>query len=217
MSATNQNSPEPLCAEILAHAQRECDEILHHAAAEAEAILAAASVEAETILRETLDRAQIEAARRKELILATVAVETARLRSARVESLLESVREEIRRRLLARNFAARETIVALAAEAIRQMPGNGFSLKISAADHAAFGNGLPDEISQRAGRSSLSLVISSDAAMTDGGVIVQTADGLQLWDNHLLSRLERLGPELRRPIAVRTSLVSDQPAAGGGA
>ena len=209
MSTTNQNSPDVLCAEILADAKRQSEEILQRAKTEAETTLAAASAEAEKIRRERRDQAQVEAARRKELILATVAVETGRLRSARVEALLESVREEIHRRLLARNFDACETIIALAAEAIRRMPGNDFVLKISAADHAAFGDGLAGEIARRVGRPPLNLTMTADSAISDSGVIVQTADGFQFWDNRLLSRLERLWPELRRQIAMQTSLVSE--------
>ena len=209
MTTTNQNSPAVLCAEILAEARRESEDILSRAKTEAESILAAATAEAEKIRQEKREQAQAEAARRRELILATVAVEVGRLRAARVETLLESVREEIRRRLLARNFDARETIIALAAEAIRRMPGNDFALKISAADHAVFHDGLAGEIAQRLGRPPLNLTMAADPTMNDSGIIVQTADGFQFWDNRLFSRLERLWPELRRQIAVCASLVGE--------
>jgi vacuolar-type H+-ATPase subunit E/Vma4 len=217
MDAAKQHSPDLLCAEILAEAKRESEVILQRAKTEAEAILAAASAAAEKIRRERREQAQAEAARRKELILATVAVEAGRLRSARVEALLESVREEIRRQLSARNFDARETIVALAAEAIRQMPGNNFVLKISAVDCVAFGDELAGEIAQRVGRSPLNLAISADATVTGGGIIIQTADGFQIWDNRLLTRLDRLWPELRTQIAIRASLVDENNSTGGGA
>jgi vacuolar-type H+-ATPase subunit E/Vma4 len=217
MDAAKQHSPDLLCAEILADAQRQSEEILQRARTEAKTTLAAASAEAEKIRRERREQAQAEATRRKELILATVAVETGRLRSARVEALLESVREEIRRQLSARNFDARETIVALAAEAIRQMPGNDFILRISAVDCVAFGSGLAGEITRVIGRSPLNLAISADATVTGGGVIIQTADGFQFWDNRLLMRLDRLWPEFRTQIAIRASLVSENNSTGGGA
>lgn len=216
METAKQNSPEVLCAEIIADAKRQSEEILQRSKTEAEAILAAANAEAENIRRERREQAQAEAARRRELILATVAVEAGRLRSARIERLLESIREEIRQRLLARDFDVRESIVTLAAEAIRRMPGNDFVLKISAADHAAFGNGLAGEIAQRVTRSSLNLSISADATMTDGGVVIWDAAGFQFWDNRLLSRLERLWPEFRRQIAIRASLASEDQLIGGG-
>ena len=212
MALPDQNAPEVLCAEILAEARRECDEIIRLAQQESESLLAAAKAEAEKIHREKLDAARAEAARRSELMLATILVETGRLRSARVESILENIREEARRRLVARNFDYHETVIALAAEAIRRMPGSDFVLKISAADHAAFGDKLAGEISQRAGRSPLNLNISADAAMVGGGVVVQSADGFQVWDNSLPARLDRLWPELRRQIALRNGLVGENEA-----
>ena len=122
-------------------------------------------------------QARAEAARRRELILATVPVEAGRLRSARVEALLESVREEVRRRLLAREgFDYRETVVALAAEAMKQMPGSAFVVKLSAADRAALGDGLAEEIARRVGRSPLNVTIAEDPAATDGGVVIQDAE-----------------------------------------
>ena len=217
MTATSQCSPDVLCAEILAAARRESEEILRRAKTDAEAMLAAAAADAEKSRRERHEQAQAEAARRRELILATVAVETGRMHSARIEMLLESVRQEIGRQLRARNFDARETVATLATESIRRMPGNDFVLKISAADHAAFGDGLAVEITKRAGRSPLNLTILDDMAVTEGGVMVQTADGLHFWDNRLLSRLDRLWPELRRQIAVCASLVDEDASTGGGA
>lgn len=214
MAVLAPNSPDVLCAEILAEARRESEEILRRAKAETENLLAAASVEAEKIRREKREQAQAEAARRKETILATVAVGAGRLRAARIEELLESIREEICHRLQTREFAAREVIVALAAEAIRRMTGSDFSIKISAADHAAFGEGLSGEIVRRAGRLPLNLAVSVDATVTDG-LVIQSADGHQIWDNRLASRLERLWPELRRQIAMQTSLVESTKPNGG--
>jgi vacuolar-type H+-ATPase subunit E/Vma4 len=208
MAAPKPNSPEALSEEILAEARRECDDIIRRARDGSASLLAAAKTEAETICHEKRASAQAAAARRTELMLATVPVEAGRLRSERIESVLESIREDAQRRLLARDFDYHETLVTLAADAIHQMAGSDFILKISTADHAAFGGKLIEEIAQRTGRSPLKLTISADPAMTDGGVIVQDAAGLRVWDNRLLSRLERLWPELRRQIAIQTSLVA---------
>jgi vacuolar-type H+-ATPase subunit E/Vma4 len=147
------------------------------------------------------------------LTLATIPVETGRLRSARIEAILENIREEARRQLLTHDFDGHETVVTLAAEAIRRMPGTYFVLKMSAADHAAFGDKLAGEISQRAGRSPLNLTVSADPVMAGDGVVIQSADGFQVWDNRLLARLDRLWPELRRQIAVRTWFVGESEAA----
>lgn len=233
MAEPVQNSPEVLCAEILADARRESEDILNRAKAEAASLLAAAGAEAEKIHRERREQAQAEAARRRETILATVAVETGRLRAERIELLLESVRQEIRRRLEAREFDSRETIIVLVGEAIRQMRGNDILVKISAADHATFGNDLAGEILRRSGtgilpvslhgqenlkptgETSVPLRVSvlADPAVADG-VIIQSSDGFQIWDNRLSVRLERFWPELRRQIALNTSLVELSPNGG---
>jgi|ERR1019366_9299078 vacuolar-type H+-ATPase subunit E/Vma4 len=217
MATPKQNSPDVLSEEILADAKRECDEIIRRAQRESESLLAAATAEAEKIRREKLDAARAEAARRTELMLATIPVEAGRLRSARIEAILENIREEARRQLLARKFDYHETVVALAAEAVHLMPGTDFVLKISAADHAAFGDKLAEEIRQRTRRSPLNLTVSADPAITGGGVMVQDAEGIRIWDNRLLARLERLWPELRRQIAARTSLVEKNEPTGGAA
>ena len=217
MAPTQPNSPDVLSAEILAEAKRECDELIRRAQQEAETLMAAATSEAEKIRREKLEAARTEAARRTELMLATIPVEVGRLRSARIESILESIREEARRRLLARDFDSHETVIALASEAVRQMPGTDFVLKIAAADHAAFGDKLAAEIAGRSGRSPLKLTIFPDLAMADSGVIVEDSTGTCIWDNRLLSRLDRLWPELRRQLAIQTRLVEQTAPTGGAA
>jgi vacuolar-type H+-ATPase subunit E/Vma4 len=215
MALAGQDSPDALCAEILAEAKRHSDDILRRAKSDAESILSAATAEAEKIRRERREQAQAEAARRKGSLLSAAAVETGRLRAARVEQLLQSVREEIRRRLFDPFPDNRQTIVALTVEAIRRMAGNDFILKLSASALATDGNGLTEEISRLAGRSPLNLTTIADATTSDGGVIVESADGFQVWDNRLLSRLERLWPELRQQIAVRAALVRENEASGG--
>jgi vacuolar-type H+-ATPase subunit E/Vma4 len=217
MATPNANSPEVLSGEILAEAGRKCDEILYRARQVAESLLATATAEADKIRKDKLDAAKAEAARRTELILATVPVEAGRLRAARTEAILENIREAARRQLQSHHSERHETVVALAGDGLRRMPGTDFTLKLSAADHAAFGDKLTEEICRRAGRSPLKLTAVADPAVTDGGVIVQAGDGLRIWDNRLLSRLERLWPELRRQIAVRTGLVEKHTPTGGAA
>jgi vacuolar-type H+-ATPase subunit E/Vma4 len=217
MALVGQDSPDALCAEILAAAKRQSDDILRRANSDAEFILCGAAAEVEKIRHERRELAQGEAARRKESLLSATAVEIRRLRAARVEELLQFVREEIRRRLLTPFPDHRQTIVALAVEAIRRMAGNDFNLKLSNSALATDGNGLTEEISGLVGRSPLNLTTMVDATATDGGVIVESADGFQIWDNRLLSRLERLWPELRQQIAIRAALVRENDASGGGA
>lgn len=217
MAAANHNSAEILCKQILADARRESEAILGRARREAEELLAKARTEATQIRQERLAQAQAEAGRRSELILATVPVETGRLRSVRVETLLEAIRDEVRRRLLARDgLNYREVLIALATEAASQMSGEALVVQLSAADRIAFGDGLAGEITRRVGRSPLRLTVSDETALMGGGLIIGDAEGRQVWDNRLTTRLERLWPDLRRQIAIRTGLVTSGDTPGGG-
>ena len=203
----DQNSTEVLREEILADARREGEEIVIRARRDAEVFLTNAVAEADRVRQEQLDQARAEAARQSELILATVPVETGRLRAARVETLLESVYEEACQRLLAREgFEYRETVIALASHAISLMAGAAFVAKVSEADRTILGDGLADEITRRVGRP-VSITVSYEPGITEGGVVVEDAEARQVWDNRLAKRLERMWPELRRQIAVEASFV----------
>ena len=208
MATRNQTSQEALCAEILADSRHQSEELVRGARRDANALLAKAAAAAEKARQQRLELARAEAARRKKLILATVPVETGRLRAARIEALLQSIYAEARRRLTTRHgFDYRKTLVALAAEAIGQMAGAEFVVKLSVADRAALGDGLAEEIARRSSRLSLTITLSDDPTITEPGLIVQDVESRQVWDNRLLARLERLWPELRRQLAVQCSFV----------
>lgn len=212
----DQNSTEVLREEILAAARREGEEIVSRARQDAEVFLTSAVAEADRIRQERLDQARAEAARQSELILATVTVETGRLRAARVEALLESVYEEACQRLVAREgFEYLETVIGLASHAISQMAGVGFVVKLSEADQTILGDGLAEEIAHRVGRP-VSITISYEPGITESGVIVEDTEARQVWDNRLVKRLERLWPELRRQVAVEATFVPKTGSGGDG-
>jgi vacuolar-type H+-ATPase subunit E/Vma4 len=212
------NPEEILPEEILAEARRESEETIRRAQQEAKTFLAKAVAEADRMGQERLNLARAESSRRKELILATVPVEVGRIRSARIEALLESILEDVRRRLMACDgFDYRKTVIVLAADAIGRMAGDAFVIKLSAADRAALGKGLAEDITGRVGRSPLTITISDEPMITENGLIVQDIEGRQWWDNRLSARLERLWPELRRQIAVGTLLDAGSGSGGGGA
>jgi vacuolar-type H+-ATPase subunit E/Vma4 len=204
---TNQNSTEKLHEEILAEARKESEEIIARAKHDAETFLTSADAVAERTRQEKLDQARAEADLKSGLIRATIPVETGRLRTSRVEALLESVHEEAQKQLMSREgFEYRETVIALASDAISKMTGDVFVVKLSWADKDILGDGLAEEIAVRVSRS-VNITVSLEQDITGSGVIVEEGEGRQVWDNRLLTRLERLWPELRRLIAVETSLV----------
>lgn len=212
----DQNSAEVLRDEILVDARKEGEEIVIRAKRDAEVFLTNAAAEADQIRQARLDKARAEAAHQSALILATVPVETGRLRSARIEAMLESVRKEAHQRLLAREgFEYREAVIALASHAINQMAGTVFVAKVSEEDHAILGDGLAEEITRAVGRP-VSITISQEPGITGGGVVVEDAEARQVWDNRFAKRLERLWPELRQQIAVEATFVPKKGSGGDG-
>lgn len=211
----NQNSTEMLRSEILSDVQKECEEIITNAKRQAEIFLSGIDKEKERIRQEYINKANAEATRRSDLILSTVPVEAGRHRAARIETLLRSVYDEVRERLIARDgFPYRETVISLASDAIMHMAGDIFVLKLSETDYDTISKGIIEEIAHRVGRP-VKITILQEQNIIGGGVIVEDGDGWQLWDNSLLKRLERLWPVLRRYIAVQASFVQKTGSAGG--
>jgi vacuolar-type H+-ATPase subunit E/Vma4 len=211
---SSQGSSEKLRTEILAEAQRKSEEIIIQARQEAEAVLARATEEAGRLREEIINQATAEAERRSALTLATVPVEAGKLRAARVEELLETIHEEASRRLVSREgFDYPRTMIVLASQAIYQMAGDAFVVKLSDADRALVGEDFVDEVAKRAGRP-VKITFSREQDSL-GGVIIEDEDARQVWDNRFLSRLERMWPELRRQIAAQVSPGSGKRATGG--
>lgn len=208
MTTTTENSAETLCREILADAQRESEQMLSAARQEAEDLLAKSVSETEKERAVRLDLAQSEASRRKELILATIPVEANRLRFARIEALLDDIREEVLQCLESRKgFDFRESVISLAAYAVNMMAGEEFIVRLSPEDRDLLGERLAEEITQHVERQPARVSVLYDSTVADGGPIIEDTEGHQVWDNHLSARLERLWPELRMRIALGLSLV----------
>jgi vacuolar-type H+-ATPase subunit E/Vma4 len=204
MEAAAANASESLCTAILGQAQQAGQEVLRAARRQAELLTAQANTEAQQFQEAELSRIRIEAGRRRDLALATVPLELERERRAMIESELNSIHERARAELAARRgFDYRAAIVALAAEAIHQMAGEAFVVKLLPEDFPALEQDLVEAIQARLGPPQLTMALLADPALTGGGVMVQDPAGRQLYDNRLPIRLERLWPELRRQIVRR--------------
>ncbi len=196
MAAHESNSPEVLMGAVLDDAHRQADAIITRARQQAAATLEQVAAEMEQAGQERRRLAQVEAARKTEAIQASVSVAAGRLRAARVESILQSVYDAARRRLVARQgYDYTETLVALVTEAARHMGGAGLVVRLLPADRAT----VAEQLGQ--------FTLVEDPSLTDGGVVVLDADGRRAWDNRLVARLDRLWPELRRQIVVQGSLL----------
>lgn len=216
MEAQRQTPETNLCEAILREATSRAEEIILRAKAQAAELIAQAESDAENTRREERAAAEAEAACRREGILAAVPIEASREHGSRVALLAQTIFEQARQKLVARqDYDYRASLVALAAEALSFMPGDAFVIRLSPRDRAALGKGLATEIADRACLRPENISLEDDPAITDGGLVVQDAEGRRVWDNRLPQRLERMWPELRRQIAVRAAWVAENPAAGG--
>ena len=208
MTSAAPNPQEALREEILADAKQQVDRILHHAKEQAGEIAAKAKADADRTRRQRLDAAKAEAVRRRELVLSTVLIEATRRRAARVEEVLESIRQEAARRLVAREgYDYRRAMTALAVEAASRLSGGRVILELSEADRRNLGDAWLDEVRRRLNRSDVEVTMAAEPAKIGGGLVARDPEGRQVYDNSLEGRLERLWPHLRREIAARTSLV----------
>ncbi len=208
--AVDQDSTEKLHEEILAEARKEGEKIIDRAKQDAEIFLTSAAAVAERTRQEGLERARADAAQRSNLILSTIPVETGRLRTSRIETLLNSVYEEIRQKLMnCENFEYRKTLISLASDAINRMTGDMFVVKIPGENNSVSVDDLAEEIARHINRPA-KITVVYQADMTGYGVLVEDGDSHQIWDNRLLKRLERMWPELRRQIAIQTKLVQEK-------
>ncbi len=208
METPDQKSQETLCAEILAQAQQESKQLALSARNEADAIKTQAETEVGRLRQEKLAEAKAEAARQRGLILARIPLEVSRERSVVIEAQLQTIRDQAWRRLVARQgFDYRETLIALASEAISRMTGDAFVVRLLPEDRMAHGEALTEAIKTRLGRS-VSITVVEEPTIREGGLEVQDTQGRQISDQRLAARLDRLWPELRRQIAARTSLAT---------
>jgi vacuolar-type H+-ATPase subunit E/Vma4 len=178
-------------------ARRESAAIIAAAEAEAARIYADAEVSADKARREMTAAALADAARRREMLLASVPAEAGKLRLARQEAMLEAIKAEALARLPSEAASAGKTAVlaSLAAQAVSCMEGDKFSVALAADDKAAAA-GLSAEIERLVGRGPLQITIEERPG-PGGGVIVRDGEGRQYWDNSFKARLERSWPELR--------------------
>lgn len=206
MTPPSPNSASLIQQEIFDDARQRQQEILQRARQEADAIIAKAEKEAEQFRREALSIARDEAQRRSEAILATVSIETGRMRSARLEELLRAIYDRAREQLRNRSgFDYRKTMVRLCVQALNQMAGTSFRLRLSAGERRTLGDGLSEEIQHGVERPIYPLQIVPDPGLREGDFLIEDASGHQVWDLSLDGRLERCWPELRRQIASSTA------------
>ncbi len=202
MNRASQNEGESLCREILANARTEAERLIRKARDDAGRLLATTTAEEEATRKQNLEKANREACHHKERILATLPVESQRLEATRMEALLQSIHDEVQRRLRAgEGFDPGETLMASAAYAINRMSGNTFIVTVAPADHVALGSAIAGEISRRTKNPDLQITVAENPTLQTGDIMIRDGEGRQEWDNRLTVRLERMWPALRLRLA----------------
>ncbi|MHC1763445.1 MAG: V-type ATP synthase subunit E [Verrucomicrobiia bacterium] len=212
MTPLDSDGPELLLAEIRKEASRQREEILKRARDAAQKAVQEAEQTAKKTVQDKLMAAHAEGERRTESILATVMVESTRMRAEKTEEVLQSIHDQARERLRQGDgLMERESLVILTAQALPRMAGHNFVLRVSSHDSAALGKGLAQEILRGLGELNVELEIRADPLIAKGRWLLQDEEGRQLWELGHEARLERLWPELRRSVAAEAKLMTHGP------
>lgn len=204
MTAADSSPQEVLRDEILADARKQADRVRRRAERDAKAIVKKARDEVEAERDARLAEARARADRTRDVVMARVPVDVARMRLERLEEALEAIHDAARRRLAERDgFDYREVVARRAAEALAAMEGEEFVFRLAPADRATLADWLPGEAVRRAGREGLRVRVDEAPGDFEAGILVRDATGRQVWDNSFEARLERLWPGLRREIGGR--------------
>jgi len=200
--AGSPNAETVLCREVIEAARRAAAERIGLAERQAADNLAAARREAEREVEAYLAGMEREADRRCASIRASIPMEIRRRRAALREAEIGAIRDEALRRLQQRDPMERRTdLLTLIPLAVAAMDGGNFMLRLSPADRPSVDDAFLGQLDHVLAPRSVRLTASFDLAIPPGGVVVETEDGRQRWDNTVASRCARLWPELRLRIA----------------
>ena len=192
---------EPLAKEILAGAERKAQRVGKRAEEKARSITIDAEHEAQRIVSEAIDVVRRRAEQDAQRILATISGKERTLeldaRQSAIDAAFAAAREE-----LAAGRVPAEATIELCLRALRQMPGQKFTVCLSQRDHAG-----GQQICTAAFKAlalenrTVHLVLDDKPAAILGGVIVRSADGRVVFDNSFDARLLRAREELRAKVA----------------
>ncbi len=191
---------EELEKKIIEEAEREAKEIIEEAEEEAEKILDKAKREAEEKRREILEQARREAETRKRREIAQAKLEVRQLRlkvkEECIEEAMERAKEEIRK--MAEDGSRRylEFLERAAIEAARALSSDKVILRVNERDQKAMEELIPD----------VRVEVDKEIELGDpvdilGGVIAESEDGSEVFDNSVEARLKRMRSELVRRIS----------------
>jgi len=200
------NSPEehadtgPLRQEILADAAKRADRLRRSAKKDAGKILADAEENARAAADALLEKADADAAARARIELATVPLERRRMELAARQETIDAVFRDALDVLRARDYDVRDAIARLALAAAAEMRRTSLVLRVADADQHVLDDAFLDKLSQDA-PPGISFEPGDPLPDTAGGVLVQTRDAREIFDNTFEARLRRLKESLRDVVA----------------
>ncbi len=198
---------QALADEILADARRQAERKLIRAKKTAERIVKSATSRVEVIMGRAVKAAEETLQHRAKMILADVPhqeqVRIIRVKEQVIGRLFSESLAALRSR---KGYDVMSVLVRLGCDAIACLPGDSFVVRAAARDVAALGGELAErtvaEVGKTQNRDVTVEIVPSDE-LSDGGVIVQTADGRRMVDNSFATRMRRTRGRLRRRIAER--------------
>lgn len=194
-----------LSEEILSDARRRAERTVKRAERSGGKILDRAKSEAEKVRGRVLGQAEARVQRERHTFDSTLALEERMRRLKAQGGLLDEVFARALERLEARDgFDYPRVLRELAVEAVLAMTGDAFVLRLGGDDLKSMKGKLPAEVAaavrEASGRKVRVSAAEGPAPIT-GGVIVESADGGQRFDNSFAGRLRRMTDELRFEVA----------------
>ncbi|HUW57212.1 MAG TPA: V-type ATP synthase subunit E family protein [Planctomycetota bacterium] len=202
---TQEDVEKVLSGEILADARRRGERTVKRAEREGRKLVDRVVKQAQAVREQVLERAQTRLERERQVFDSTIALEERMRRLKAQGTLLDEVfREAMTRLAERRDVDYRAVLRDLAAEAVTAMTGDAFVLHLNKADLASATRGLRTDVTaavrEMSGRT-VQLTVADDPADIEAGVVVESADGRQRFDNSFAARLERMSDVLRFEVA----------------
>ena len=194
-----------LSEEILSDARRRAERTIKRAERSGGKILDRAKDEAEKVRDRVLEQAETRMERERHTFDSTLTLEERMRRLKAQGELLDEVFARALEHLEGRDGVDCPRVVReLAVEAVLAMTGDAFVVRLGPDDLKSMKGKLPAEVAaavhEASGRE-VRVSAAERAAPITGGVIVETADGRQRFDNSFAGRLRRMADELRFEVA----------------
>jgi len=199
-TGNEQSDTSPLREEILSDATKRAERTLKGAKADADKLQAEAKKKADQTTEETMVRAEERARERARVELATLPLERRRMELGARDQVVEEIFAESMEKLRAREHDAAEVIARLALAAAGEMSRTELVLRVTREDHELVDEAFIERLAAKA-PAGTTFCRGEPLADSTGGVLVQTADAREVFDNTFEARLRRFRTDLRDEIA----------------